>query len=124
MRAETPRWPIGLADYAVYGGAAAQLTTSLSDCFCLRVSSVARYVTLRCISMTSFELATTATPAGIIAIGHCPGRLLQRQGHPPFGAGASATLAGLTARARPEARPEVRAANLVKGVCRKDRELR
>ena len=46
------------------------------------------------------------------------------KGTRPLSAGASATLAGLTARARPEARPEVRAANLVKGVCRKDRELR
>src|ERR1019366_6276033 len=42
----------------------------------------------------------------------------------PLSAGASATPAGLTARARPEARPEGRAANLVKGGCREDREVR
>jgi hypothetical protein len=58
---------------------------------------------------------------------HCPGRPLQRQGHPeivskplrrndlrdpPLSAGASADPAGLTARARPEARPDRRAANV------------
>ena len=66
---------------------------------------------------------------------HCPGRPLQRQGHPkilsnrfaesdlrdpPLSAGASADPAGLTARARPEARPDKRAANLHKPTYRKD----
>ena len=62
---------------------------------------------------------------------HCPGRPLRVQGHPKIlsnrsakpapqkgssgptlARGASAAPAGLTARARPEARPETRAANL------------
>ena len=57
-------------------------------------------------------------PPGRNAAGY-PGRPLQRQGHPhplrdarPLSAGASADPAGLTARARPKARPQIRAANL------------
>jgi hypothetical protein len=72
--------------------------------------------------MTVLKVTATSRNAA-----YCPGRPLQRQGHPkilsnrfaerilgtpPLSAGASADPAGLTARARPEARPETRAANL------------
>jgi hypothetical protein len=59
-----------------------------------------------------------------VRVAHCPGRPLQRQGRslrsrrqgdgrkrPPLTPETSAAPAGLTARARPEARPEARAAN-------------
>jgi hypothetical protein len=71
---------------------------------------------------------------------HCPGRPLRTQGHPKIlsnapqkassgpalACGASADPAGLTARARPEARPGRRAANLTRTVrmYRETRRLR
>ena len=89
----------------------------------------------RCRARQHHGQAVSLAPSAPIAVkmsqppgrnaAHCPGRPLQRQGcpkivsplrrndfGPPLSPETSASPAGLTARARPEARPETRAANL------------